>query len=92
MLELRRMALSDSCPKNTASRTIGIMVRLIKKKFPEIRRLISYQDTSVHTGTIYKASGWVPATKTEFVSWTTKKRKRNKDQATGAKIRWERHI
>ena len=25
---------------------------------PEVPLLISYQDTDVHTGTIYKAAGW----------------------------------
>ena len=89
MLELRRLALSDRCPKNTASRCIGIMVKLVKKKFPEITRLISYQDTAVHNGTIYKASNWSNEAETDFASWTTNKRQRNKDQATGKKIRWE---
>jgi len=90
MLELRRMALSKDCPVNTASHFISIMVLLIRKKFPEIKRLISYQDTSVHKGTIYKASGWVATSENKFVSWTTKKRNRNKDQAPAKKIRWER--
>ena len=89
MLELRRLALSERCPKNTASRCIGIMVKLVKKKFPEITRLISYQDTAVHNGTIYKASNWSNEAETDFASWTTNKRQRNKDQATGKKIRWE---
>lgn len=60
-LELRRMAICESAPKNTASRMIGWMIRDIKKRFPEIERLISYQDCDVHTGGIYKASGWKPA-------------------------------
>jgi hypothetical protein len=89
MLELRRLALSNKCPKNTASRVISIMVKLIKRKFPEITRLISYQDTSVHKGTIYKASNWKMMASTDFSSWTTKTRERNKDQADGKKIRWE---
>jgi hypothetical protein len=60
-LELRRMAISDDSPKNTASRMIGWMVRDIRKRFPDVVRLVSYQDCDVHTGTIYKASGWHPA-------------------------------
>ena len=89
MLELRRLALSDKCPKNTASRSISIMVKLIKKKFPELTRLISYQDTDVHKGTIYKASNWFIGNKTNFISWSTEKRKRNNDQSKAEKIRWE---
>ena len=92
MLELRRLALNDECPKNTASWSIGKMIKRIKLKFPEIRRLISYQDTEVHQGTIYKASNWVIGGKTGFISWSTKKRERNEDQATGDKIRWEYHL
>ena len=92
ILELRRMALGEDCPKNTASWSIGVMVRLIRKKFPELERLISYQDMDVHKGTIYKASGWEPANKTKFASWTNKQRKRNKDQATGDKTRWELYL
>jgi len=92
MLELRRLALNDECPKNTASWAIGKMIKRIKIKFPEIRRLISYQDTDVHQGTIYKASNWVIGGETGFISWSTKKRERNEDQATGDKIRWEYHL
>ncbi len=58
MLELRIMAICEASPQNTATRMIAVMVSLIKKKFPEITRLISYQDTEVHRGTIYKASNW----------------------------------
>lgn len=57
-LELRRLAISDDAPKNTASRFIGWMARDIRKRFPDVVRLISYQDCEVHQGTIYKASGW----------------------------------
>ena len=60
-LELRRMAISDDAPKNTASRMIAWMVRDIRVLFPQVIRLISYQDCDAHAGTIYKASGWKPA-------------------------------
>ena len=92
ILELRRLALANECPKNTASRVIAVMTKLVTKKFPDIKRLISYQDTEVHKGTIYKASNWHKSCETRFASWTTIKRKRNKDQATGKKIRWEKDL
>ena len=88
IIELRRMAISPKAPKNTASRMISIMVKLINKKFPKITRFISYQDTEVHKGTIYKASGWKICGNTKGASWC-KSRKRNKDQTTANKIRWE---
>lgn len=89
MLELRRLALSAKCPRNSASRVLGIMERKIRKEFPNVTRLISYQDTSRHAGTIYKAAGWKNAATTGFTSWSTKKRERNADQTSAAKVRWE---
>jgi len=88
-LELRRMAISEDAPKNTASRMIGIMRRIIKKEFPHITLLLSYQDTDVHEGTIYKASGWYPASKSKGTSWTNNVRQRNKEQSLSDKVRWE---
>lgn len=88
-LELRRMAISDDSPNNTASRMIGVMRRCIKKDLPHITLLISYQDTEVHKGTIYKASGWDYAVKNKGTSWTNKNRKRNKEQSLSDKVRWE---
>jgi len=92
-LELRRFAIATDAPKNTASRVMAIMTKLIKKRFPEIVRLISYHDTDVHLGTIYKASGW-KATKTVSDSnWGVRSsghgRKRAPPVATGIKVRWE---
>jgi hypothetical protein len=60
-LELRRMACAPDAPKFTASRFLGWMVRYFRENCPERERCISYQDTAVHTGTIYKASNWTPA-------------------------------
>lgn len=59
-LELRRMAVSDEAPHCTASWFLAAMTKWIKRYMPGVERLISYQDTSVHKGTIYKAAGWVP--------------------------------
>jgi hypothetical protein len=88
-LELRRLAISDDAPKNTASRMLGWMRRYILKHFPHINLLISYQDTECHQGTIYKASGWGNVNKSRGHAWTCKTRKRNKDQSMSDKIRWE---
>ena len=57
-LELRRMAVSGSAPHCTASWFLGAMSRWIRRYMAGVARLISYQDTSVHKGTIYKAAGW----------------------------------
>ena len=87
--ELRRMAISHDAPVNTASRFLKVMVILLKREMPNIYKLISYQDTGVHKGTIYKASGWGSVNKSKGHTWTRKTRKRNKDQSMSDKIRWE---
>lgn len=92
MLELRRLAICQDAPKYTATRMLAVMVKIIKKTFPEITRLISYQDTEVHKGTIYKAAGWKNVGVSPGMSWTTKMRKRNKEQTTAQKVRWEYRI
>lgn len=99
-LELRRMAISDDAPKNTASRMISWMVRDIRKRFPDVVRLISYQDCEVHQGTIYKASGWKQAE--NYVSrkrgwgpktvWANRNRAGRTDQAVSPRMRWELRI
>jgi hypothetical protein len=89
ILELRRFAIADYCPNNTGSRMLAVMTRLIKQSLPTISKLISYQDTEVHYGTIYKAAGWSLGASNTAASWTTKTRTRNKEQSLAVKHRWE---
>jgi len=91
VLELRRLAISCFCPKNTASNLLGRMVKDIEKRFPKINRLISYQDTETHKGTIYKAANWNAKGFKKFTSWN-ESRKRSADQSKSNKIRWEYEI
>ena len=95
MIELRRMAIRDGAPKNTAIMFLGWMSRHISKKYPEIKTLISYQDVDVHKGTIYKASGWIIAKTGERVdelkkwnNWKTRGSNRV-NQSASPKNRWE---
>jgi hypothetical protein len=88
-LELRRLAIADDAPKNTASRMLKIMRLQIVKKWPHLERLVSYQDCDVHAGTIYKASGWIEGQKNQSGDWIRKNRDRRKAVAPGVKIRWE---
>lgn len=91
VLELRRFAISPDSPKNTASRMLRIMRKIIKQCFPEIKKLISYQDSEVHRGTIYKADGWTAANRSKANDWTMNgKRNRPKPQNKADKIRWEK--
>lgn len=58
-LELNRMALSDKCPKNSESRAIGICMRILRKKYPHLKLIVSFADAcQCGDGTIYRASGF----------------------------------
>ena len=60
MLELNRMAFDDYLPKYSESRCIAITIKLIKKKAPQIKWILSYSDgTQCGDGTIYRASCFV---------------------------------
>lgn len=92
-LELRRLAIASDAPRNTASRMLAIMTRRIRKDLPSVTTLVSYQDTSVHTGGIYRAAGWKATTiSAEGDNWTRKKRPRPKAQSEAAKQRWELRV
>lgn len=58
VLELRRMACLDECPKNTESYFLSKIIWFLKKH-TDIDEVISYSDMSVgHIGTIYKAANF----------------------------------
>lgn len=92
-IELRRMAISDFAPKNTASRFLAITRRKLCKKFPWLNRIVSYQAVDVHSGTIYKAAGWTQAGK--IVNARPQRFSGSGQRATGPlqttsrKVRWE---
>jgi hypothetical protein len=87
------MAISSDAPANTGSRMLAIMARLIRKKFPHVENLISYQDEETHKGTIYRAAGWVATHRHRGGSWDRNARKRpDKNKATGPKVRWEKRL
>jgi hypothetical protein len=89
-LELRRFAIAPDAPKNTASRMLKVMTRVIRNTCPNVTHLISYQDEAVHTGTIYKAAGWTVANRMTGESrWDRPSRKRKETQAPSPKTRGE---
>ena len=90
ILELRRFAISPDAPHNTASRLLKVMRSLIRCKFPDIKRLISYQAVEHHQGTIYKAAGWRCMNESQYEIWH-KGEMRNDPQTVSAKLRWEVH-
>ncbi len=59
LLDLHRFAFADWLPRNSESRALGVMMRLIKKSYPYIEWIQSYADaTQCGDGTIYRASGF----------------------------------
>ncbi len=92
VLELRRMAVSDQAPKNSASRMLGWMVRDIRRRYPTVHTLISYQAEDHHVGTIYKAAGWTEGPRTKFTLWTHDRGSSTSAPTTSRKVRWERRI
>jgi hypothetical protein len=91
-LELRRLAVAPGAPRNTASRMLGVMPRLIRRLRPEVVRLVSYHDTAVHTGGIYRAAGWKPTTLNADGNWNRPGRSRPLAQSTAPKQRWEKAL
>lgn len=58
-LELNRMAFSDNLPKNSESRSIAIAIKILKKKYPFLRLILSFADAcQCGDGAIYRASGF----------------------------------
>jgi hypothetical protein len=93
-MELRRFAIAEDAPRFTASRMLGWMRRDILVRFSEVKKLISYQDLSVHSGTIYKASGWTKAKDFKprargWIGWGNRPRKGRTNQSVSPRMRWE---
>jgi hypothetical protein len=95
-IELRRLAICDEAPKYTASRMLSITRKMLRRKWPQLNRIISYQAVDVHQGTIYKAAGWTPVG--QVVNARPQRQPGSKQRATGPlqttsrKLRWEIQI
>ena len=93
LLELRRLAIPDYAPKYTATRMLGQMARQIRRNYPQVCTLLSYQMTDVHTGTIYKAANWhIGYQQATHMTWNQPGRPRPPDQSTAPKNRWEYNL
>ena len=58
-LALTRLWISDELPANSESRTLGVILRSLKR-YTHIKFLVTYADPAYsHTGTIYQATGWL---------------------------------
>lgn len=99
-LELRRLACAPNAPFNTPSRFLSFMAGWFRANQPQFKRLISYQDVSVHTGTIYRAAGWRVGSIAKARVRDRTKNRRGADRAyrkntngvqvdSSEKVRWE---
>jgi hypothetical protein len=88
-LELRRFAISDDAPANTGSKMLAWMAREVRRRRPEVERLISYQDCEVHSGTIYLAAGWSPVETVTPGRWINRPEGNRTAGLIRKKIRWE---
>jgi len=92
-IELRRLAVCDMAPKNTATWMMARAHKLIKSKWPHLKKAISYQAVDVHLGTIYKAGNWKPVG--DVVNARPQRLSGSGQRATGPlqttsrKLRWE---
>lgn len=58
-IELNRMAFSNELPRFSESRAIGICLKILKKKYPKLKWVLSFSDaTQCGDGTIYRASNF----------------------------------
>ena len=56
---LARLYLADDLPKNSESRVLGLVIRLLRRH-TAVKFLVSYADPAAgHVGTVYQAAGWV---------------------------------
>ena len=56
--EIKRLAMSPLCPRNSESRFIAITTKLLRR-VAHVKGIVSYADDAQgHKGTIYKASGF----------------------------------
>jgi hypothetical protein len=59
MLEINRIAFDDYLPKNSESRCISIIIKLLKKNASHIKWILSFADScQCGDGSIYRASGF----------------------------------
>jgi hypothetical protein len=91
LVELRRLVLLDAAPKNSESRVLSVMFRLLRQE--GIQRVLSYADPNEvradhpdgkHTGLIYRATGFhkvKEVLKTKAIWWNGRRYPiRNLDQ------------
>lgn len=94
-LQLRRLAIAPDAPRNTATRMLGWMARDVRRRYPEVEVLVSYQDCDKHSGAIYAAAGWVPEEvqiRSEKTTWRNRKRAKFVEDKPTKVRRWTKAV
>lgn len=56
---LSRLWIDDRCGRNSESRVLGIILRLLRRHQSQVKALVAYSDPEAgHIGTIYRAAGF----------------------------------
>lgn len=59
-LELNRMAFDDRLPRNSESRALGVLARILRRQRPDIEWIVSFADAAqCGDGAIYRAAGFL---------------------------------
>jgi hypothetical protein len=59
-IELNRMAFADWLPRNSESRAIAVVMRILRQKYSQLKWVVSFADAAqCGDGTIYRASGFI---------------------------------
>jgi hypothetical protein len=66
MLELRKFLLSDVPPPHSESRCLAVAARLLRRRYPGVRLLLTYCESD-EAATAYRAAGWLPQTAYTYV-------------------------
>ena len=91
-LELARLAHGPRSPRNTGSWMLARMRGVLRQEFPDVARLISYQDCDAHDGALYRADNWqlVYSSKQCGHSWNSRNGRIGTERKRKAK--WERAL
>ena len=94
-LQLKRFAIAPDAPRNTASRMMAWMERDVRKRFPDVTEMVSYQDCERHTGGIYRLAGWTPGpveVRSEATTWHNRQRSRRVNGKPRVVRRWTKEL
>lgn len=59
-IELNRMAFTDNLPRNSESRALSVVMKLLRKFAPQLKWVVTFADgAQCGDGTIYRAAGFV---------------------------------